>query len=331
MDLRPFAPFFGRLAQTRLAPWRAGLERATLARLAEGAHGDLARWESALAGLPALPPGRAVLDRPEVGTEPARDLSAEELGRLRQALMTLHPWRKGPYAIHGVTIDTEWRSDWKWDRLAPAIAPLAGRLVLDVGCGNGYHAWRMLGAGARLVLGIDPTLVFALQFLAVNRYLDDPRLGVLPIALEDLPEGLSGFDTVFSMGVLYHRRDPALHLDALSRLLRPGGELVLETLVLPGEGEGVLRPAEVPGGRYAGMRNCRFVPTVESLRLQVAAAGFAGLRLVDRSPTTVSEQRTTDWMRFQSLADRLDPADRRLTLEGHPAPTRAILLAHSPG
>jgi tRNA (mo5U34)-methyltransferase len=151
--------------------------------------------------------------------------------------MALHPWRKGPFCIQGVHIDTEWRSDLKWDRLAGAIAPLAGRLVLDVGCGNGYHGWRMLGAGARLVMGIDPTLLFVLQWMAINRYLGRNDLAVLPLGIEDLPDDLGGFDTVFSMGVLYHRRSPIDHLMDLHRLLRPGGELVLETLVLEGEGE----------------------------------------------------------------------------------------------
>ncbi len=58
------------------------------------------------------------------------------------------PWRKGPFSLYGVNIDTEWRSDWKWDRVLPHLSPLKGRLVLDVGCGGGYHMWRMLGEGA---------------------------------------------------------------------------------------------------------------------------------------------------------------------------------------
>ena len=44
----------------------------------------------------------------------------------------------------------------------------------------------------------------------------------------------------------------------------------------------------------------------------------------------VEEQRATDWMRFQSLPDFLDPADHSRTVEGLPAPTRAVLLARKP-
>ena len=67
-------------------------------------------------------------------------------------------------------------------------------------------------------------------------------MAVLPLALEDLPPGMTGFDTLFSMGVLYHRRAPLGHLRDLRRLLRPGGELVLETLVVEGDAGDVLVP-----------------------------------------------------------------------------------------
>jgi tRNA (mo5U34)-methyltransferase len=261
-----------------------------------------------------------------VGLDGVGPLDAD-LGRaLTEALMALHPWRKGPFCIQGVQIDTEWRSDLKWDRFAGAIAPLADRLVLDVGCGNGYHGWRMLGAGARLVMGIDPTLLFVLQWMAINRYLEREDFAVLPLGIEDLSGDLTGFDTVFSMGVLYHRRSPIDHLMELQRLLRPGGELVLETLVLEGEGERLL----VPPGRYAAMRNVWFIPTVDALAVWLGRCGFTGIRLVDVTRTGPEEQRSTAWMRFQSLPDHLDPIDSSRTIEGHPAPVRAVLIANRP-
>ena len=331
MDLSGFGGFWASLAATRLAPWRRLLESAVTARIAAGSHGDLPRWEAALRALPELPAGRPMLDRAAVGVDAPAALSPEQTHGLREALMALHPWRKGPFDLHGVYVDAEWRSDWKWDRLAPALSDPEGRLVLDVGCGNGYHAWRLRGAGARLVLGIDPTWLYAVQFQAVRRYVPDDGLSVLPLALEDLPAvsgaGLPGFDTVLSMGVLYHRRSPMDHLAALHALLRPGGELVLETLVLPGAGERLL----VPPGRYAAMRNCWFIPTAGALAVWLARCGFRHARVVDVTPTSTEEQRATPWMRFQSLADHLDPADPSRTVEGHPAPTRALLIAERGG
>ena len=137
--------------------------------------------------------------------------------------------------MFGASIDTEWRSDWKWDRLKNHIEPLSGRKVLDIGCGSGYHCWRMRGAGAELVIGIDPTPLFIVQFFALQKYIQDHHVTVLPMGIEHLPEKLRFFDTVFSMGVLYHRRSPFDHLIELRDCLVSGGELILETLVIDGD------------------------------------------------------------------------------------------------
>ena len=325
MDLSLFRPCLDRLAQAGLAPWVPALEALTAQRLDPSSHGDLPRWWAALKSLPRPAPGRVVLDAAAVGV--VGDLDPADQARLRAALMALHPWRKGPYQFYGVGIDSEWRSDWKWDRLAPHLTPLAGRRVLDVGCGNGYHAWRALGAGARFALGIDPTRLYVMQFLAVAALVGETGVAVLPLALEDLPGALPGyrpgFDTLFSMGVLYHRRAPLDHLRALHRLLRPGGELVLETLVV--EGPGVL----VPDGRYARMRNVWSIPGPEALLAWVADAGFRGARLVDVTVTGTAEQRSTEWMRFESLAAALDPEEPSRTVEGLPAPRRGLVIAEA--
>jgi tRNA (mo5U34)-methyltransferase len=325
VDLSPYRAFFARLDKAGLGECSPALEGLLAARLDPQAHGDLPRWWDALAALPEIRAGTVALDAPCVGagSDPPPDAGVSDA--LRSALMALHPWRKGPFRLHGVHIDSEWRSDWKWDRLAGHIAPLAGRTVLDVGCGNGYHCWRMAGSGARVVLGIDPTILYAMQFLAVARYLSLPNVAVLPLALEDLPGGMTGFDTVFSMGVLYHRRSPVDHLLALRRLLRPGGELVLETLVLDGEGDRVL----VPAGRYARMRNVWFIPTPKALAVWLGRCGFRRVRVPDVSATSTEEQRSTDWMRFESLRECLDPQDPTRTVEGDPAPRRGILVAEA--
>jgi len=53
------------------------------------------------------------------------------------------------------------------------------------------------------------------------------------------------------------------------------------------------------------------------------------VRTVDVTTTSLEEQRTTPWMQFESLADYLDPSDRSRTVEGYPAPRRAIVLANA--
>jgi tRNA (mo5U34)-methyltransferase len=312
------SPLVRRLANTPLATWANGLQAQLDTKMEKG-HGDLQRWQSALNALPAVTATDIDLVN---GLRLDCQGSAETLEQMRAALMGLSPWRKGPFDLFGVHVDTEWRSDWKWDRVAPHL-DLRGKRVLDVGCGNGYYQWRMLGAGADSVIGVDPNWLFFCQFQAVQRYLPDLPAWHLPFALEDLPPGLEGFDTVFSMGVFYHRRSPIEHLLALKDCLVKGGELVLETLVVPGDVHQVL----VPEDRYAQMRNVWFLPSVPALELWLRRAGFNDVKCVDVSTTTVAEQRGTEWMKYQSLSDFLDPNDHSKTIEGLPAPMRAVITA----
>ena len=292
--------------------------------MSEERFGDLPRWRAAIAALPSLETEVVNLDTSAITA--SGTVNAEKLMELETALRGLHPWRKGPYSLFGVNIETEWRSDFKWDRLAHAIDSLEGRRVLDVGCGSGYHCWRMKGAGAAEVIGIDPTPLFVLQFKAIQRYLNIDTVHVLPLALEQLPARLKAFDTTFSMGVLYHRRSPIDHLTDLRDTLVSGGQLVLETLVVEGDEDTVF----VPPDRYARMGNVWFLPSPAALVKWMRKAGFVDVTVVDVNQTTVAEQRSTDWMTFYSLSNFLDSADQNRTVEGHPAPTRAIVTARLP-
>lgn len=316
------ASLFDDLERIGLGSWRDALAPVIRERLADAAHGDLPRWRETLANLPAADNSAPILDAPAVTVGPP-EFEAEIGAALRAALLSLRPWRKGPFRVGDIYIDAEWRSDLKWARLADAITPLAGRRVLDVGCGNGYYALRMLGAGAAAVVGIDPTLVHLAQFQAIRHWLPPLPVRVLPLRLHELPPEAAFFDTVFSMGVLYHQRDPAAHFGQLRGALAAGGELVLETLVVPGDAAEVLHI----DGRYARMRNVWCVPTVPKLREWLKPSGFASARVVDVTPTSPAEQRRTDWMPFESLSAALDPADPTRTIEGWPAPRRAIVIA----
>jgi tRNA (mo5U34)-methyltransferase len=294
-------------------------------------HGDWPKWRAALQSLPMLGAGRLSIAEGAISIRPDHSLAPTSLRSLQESLMVLHPWRKGPYRVADALVDTEWRSDWKWDRVRPHLDDLTGRVVLDVGCGNGYHAWRAAMDGARLVVGIDPTALFLAQFLAIKQLLAPlsaalaARVHLQPIGIESLPGDLRGFDTVFSMGVLYHRRSPLDHLFELRGALRRGGQLVLETLVIDGGGQEVL----VPPGRYAKMRNVWFIPTTTLLEDWLRRVGFNAVRTVDVTQTGLDEQRSTSWMTFESLADFLDPVDNNLTIEHHPAPRRAIIVAEA--
>ncbi|WP_086984513.1 tRNA 5-methoxyuridine(34)/uridine 5-oxyacetic acid(34) synthase CmoB [Vibrio aphrogenes] len=320
-----FANFYQLIAQDqRLQPWLNVLPQ-QLTDWQNAEHGDFERWVKALNKISAAQPDNIDIHT-QVSITNNDPLALGEQKKLESLLRTFHPWRKGPYHVHGLDIETEWRSDWKWDRVLPHISDLKHRSVLDVGCGNGYHMWRMLGAGARLCVGIDPSHLFLIQFEAIRKLMgDDQRAHLLPLGIEQLPE-LKAFDTVFSMGVLYHRRSPLDHLYQLKNQLVAGGELVLETLVIEGDENAVL----VPVDRYAQMRNVYFFPSAKALKVWLEKCGFINVRIVDENITSTDEQRSTTWMTHNSLPDYLDPNDPSKTVEGYPAPRRAILVATNP-
>lgn len=292
--------------------------------LCEKRFGDLKHWREALEKLPTTSPSHIDLqDSVNIGL--AQDCSSDTLAMIDEQLKALIPWRKGPMKIHDIHIDTEWHSDWKWNRVAPHLAPLTNKHVLDVGCGNGYHCLRSHGAGASRVIGIDPSPRFIVQFYMMKHFLGDVPVDVLPIGIEKLPQNLESFDTTFSMGVLYHRRSPMDHLRELKSTLKPGGQLVLETLLIDGK----LGDTLVPEGRYAMMNNVWFLPSAETLISWLRKCGFKNPRLVDLDQTSIKEQRSTPWMQFHSLSDFLDPKDHQKTIEGHPAPLRGVFLAEA--
>lgn len=293
------------LASLSLDNWIDELLPVLRDRLGGRTHGDWQRWNRIVETLPD-----------------ARGDSES----LRDLLMGLHPWRKGPLQLDDIRIDTEWRSDWKWARVRDSIAPLTGRHVLDVGSGNGYYALEMRKAGAASVVGVDPTLLFAMQFLAINVFEQDDSIFILPLRLDETPPANNVFDTTFSMGVLYHQRDPLAHLSHLRSTLRQGGQLVLETIYVPGEESYACTPA----ARYARMRNVWLLPTIAELKTWLRRTGYAEVEVIDHSITTTDEQRSTEWMTFESLREALDPDDPTRTVEGWPAPHRVVVTAVAP-
>lgn len=317
-----FGDFYQIIAKNRLSSWLEVLPAQLANWQKQNLDSRFTQWLNSIKHLPVITPYHIDLLH-GVSVKTQTPLSTGEQQRITQLLKNMMPWRKGPFHFYGIDIDTEWRSDWKWERLIHHIDNLEGKLVLDVGCNSGYHLWRMIGAGAKLAVGIDPMALYLCQFEAVRKLLgDDKRAHLLPLGIEELPK-LNAFDTVFSMGVLYHRRSPLDHLYQLKDQLVDGGQLILETLVI----EGDLHQALMPGERYAQMRNVYFIPSVPTMINWLQKCGFKDVRIVDISQTSLEEQRKTDWMTSDSLADFLDPNDLSKTIEGYPAPMRAVFIA----
>jgi tRNA (mo5U34)-methyltransferase len=246
---------------------------------------------------------------------------------LERALKRLLPWRKGPFIFNNLKLESEWQGDLKWKRLQKHITPLKNRRVLDVGAGNGYFTLRMAIEGASKALGIEPFLLFNYQYAAIKSLSNNTTNAMLlPIKLEEMPK-LAIFDSVFSMGVLYHQRDHMLHLSQLKEMMAPNAELILETLVVDGPNGHFL----IPDGRYAQMRNVHCLPSTETLKSWLVEANFKNIKVIDINKTSSEEQRRTEWIgdNAASLEDFLDPSDSSLTKEGHPAPTRVIIICNN--
>ncbi len=317
-----FASLLERLGGTTLSSLEDFLSEESLDRIR---HGDIHRRLGQIGQLPRIHPSITDFrERVLIGSPTDCDEAARR--QLRNQLLDFIPWRKGPFEIFGIELDCEWRADMKWARLDRQIAPLKGRRLLDVGCGNGYYCFRMLGRQAEQVIGLEPHIPYAMQFWALKSFVPEANCWVLPMSLEDFPDRSGYFDTAFSMGVLYHARSPLDHLVSLHDCLRPGGELVLETIFVEG-GEGY---SLTPKNRYAQMRNVWFIPSIATLEVWLERCGFVDWRIIDRSITTPAEQRTTEWMPFESLVNALDREDSKRTIEGYPAPARVLLTARRP-
>lgn len=283
--------------------------------------------ERVLEDLPRAVPSSIDADRDRIRIGGAGDLDKAQQDALFNTLCRLKPWRKGPFDVFGVDLDSEWNSAIKWNRLAEHLGPQRGKRILDIGASNGYYMFRMAAREPALIMGIEPHLNYYFQFLALSRYLPFGTLYNLPLKLEELPALNGCFDTVLCMGILYHRRSPLDTLLQIRERMVPGGQLVLETLVLEGEEDVALFPAK----RYAKMKNVFFIPTVACLGHWLRRTGFEDVRCVDISKTTIEEQRKTAWIGTQSLEDFLDPEDPTRTVEDYPAPVRAMVLATAAG
>ena len=316
-----FNEFYQEIALSPLSHWLETLPQHLAKWHRDALHGDFKKWCKLLDQLPET--STSVVDfTDKVRLGLAEDISEYQQKQITGLLKQFMPWRKGPFFVHDIHIDTEWRSDWKWQRIAPHISSLKDKLVLDVGCGSGYHMWRMLADNPKMVVGIDPTQLFLIQFQAIKHFAKNHPIHLLPLGIEQMP-ALKAFDTVFSMGVLYHRKSPFEFLQQLKEQLKPGGELILETLVVEGDEHTVL----VPGERYAQMRNVWFIPSTAALSHWLTRVGFKDIRLVNLDKTRLEEQRKTAWMTSHSLQDFLDPNDISKTIEGYPAPLRATMIA----
>ena len=229
----------------------------------------------------------------------------------------LKPWRKGPFKINDLFIDSEWKSFIKWNILKPHLN-LENKEILDVGCNNGYYMFRMLEMNPKSVVGFDPSALFNLQFNFINKFIKS-SIEYKLLGVEHIPYYPKKFDVIFCLGVLYHRSDPINTLKILKQGLNPNSELILDTLIIEGDEEIALSPV-----RYQKMKNVYFIPTLKTLYNWIEKAKFKEVEYIGKKYTTTNEQRKTNWIEGESLNDFLNE-DQTKTVEGYPPPLRVYL------
>ena len=234
---------------------------------------------------------------------------------------SLKSWRKGAFSINDLFIDSEWRSFIKYNLIKDHL-DISGKTVLDLGCNNGYYLFRMLDKNPKKLIGFDPSYLFFLQFLFINRFIG-ADIEYKMQGSDDLPNYKNSFDTVVCLGVIYHRPDPITMLKNIAASLKNGGELIIDSLIIEDENDTALCPKQT----YAKMPNVWFIPTVQTLFNWLERCGFHAPRLIATRKTDITEQRKTEWINGESLEHFLDPNDHTKTFEGYNAPIRAYISA----
>ncbi len=253
----------------------------------------------------------------------ADDISPEDRHRVEQVLRGFMPWRKGPFSIFNIIIDAEWRSQRKWNRITPVLPDLAGKIVGDIGCNNGYYMFRMVPGKPSFVLGFEPYVQHFYTFRTLNGFAQRKNLQVELLGIEHLQLFPNCFDVLFCLGIIYHRRSPLDALDDLFRALKPGGTMIIESQAIAGEEPVALFPKKT----YAKIPGTWFVPTASCLKNWLIRSGFSNVKQFCMHDMNSSEQRKTDWMIFESYDDFMHPNDPSLTVEGYPAPLRVFFSA----
>jgi len=281
---------------------------------------NIAPIKEAIDNLPTLQVKKYSLnDTIEIELE--ESFSKEYLAQIEEVAKLMLPWRKGPFKIDSLFIDTEWRSFIKYNLLEPHFN-LKDKIVGDIGCNNGYYLFRMLEHKPKKLVGFDPSPLVFMQFEFINKFIQsDIKYELLGIEHVELYE--HKFDTLFCLGVLYHRSDPIGSLKSLFKALNSDGELILDTFMIDGEDDICLTPKD----RYSKIPNIYFIPTVNALKNWCFRAGFKDIEVLEIKATNLEEQRKTNWINSQSLNDFLDPNNPTQTVEGYPAPKRVYIKA----
>ncbi|MFD9974943.1 SAM-dependent methyltransferase [Streptomyces sp. NPDC059017] len=192
------------------------------------------------------------------------------------------------------------------DLVTERLAPAEGQHLLDVGCGHGSTAARIIAHHAVRITGVS---VSDYQVELANRR---PQPAELPgratfqwADATQLPLPDQSFDGAYAIESLMHMKDKAAALGHIARVLRPGGRLVIAEHSLEGE----LAPPDADRMAEA----CRFFMVSLSPDRYGTLLREAGLEVVDYTDTTENVRRSYDSMTdgWRKAAHDLDGQEAR--------------------
>ena len=285
-------------------------------------HGNLEQWKNILTKLPDIRTNYLDFSKECIQIGNPKEINLSQLKILEKGLLNLRPWRKGPFNIFGLEVDSEWRSEKKWQRIEDYLPKIKGMRIGDIGCSNGYYSYKLLKLEPELIVGMDKTSLFIIQFLATKFYAKQiQELIILPCSSEEFNPEFIDFDLLLSMGILYHAKNPSNHLASLQRLVKKNGYIILETII-----SNLKQNINIEKNQtYAGMSNIGTIFTKDNIIKLLNVSGFKNVQVINDSFTDRSEQRTTRWMQGKSLSDFiLSNGD---TIEGYPPVCRTIFIA----
>ncbi|MBN2437570.1 MAG: DUF1698 domain-containing protein [Deltaproteobacteria bacterium] len=216
---------------------------------------------------------------------------------------------QGPFPLPGNRVT---RSAWDCRgklgayRAAGILPMLEGSRVLDIGCNAGYDTFLMSSLGATEAVGIEPH-GFYHQASFLNAVYNVPGVRFLNLGWEDLDSRSFGrFDFVNCQGLIYHVKTPMLLIEKLSAIMRPGAILLMETHVLSETSS----QTQFVEGSFWGDETYWWIFGDQCLMGMLRSSGFKDVR-----------------MPFKAACDSRNPADSKITVEGHPAGARAWFVA----
>lgn len=280
------------------------------------------RWREGADGVSGIRASSLRIEEDRVCFGSAADLNDSETARVVDSLKAFLPWKKGPYEIFGHSIDSEWRSDLKWQRILPYLGNVKDTFVADIGCHNGYYMYHLRAHGAKSVLGFEPMPIHYFNHQLMQNIFPTPELNLELFGVEHIDLFPESFDLILCLGILYHHTDPIGLLRKMRIALKLKGRIIIDCQGIAGDDPVSLTPTN----RYAGASGVWFLPTMSSLQNWIRRAGFSQQTPFYSAPLDSNEQRATSWADVKSLKDFLNSEDPTQTIEGHPAPWRHYIM-----